>query len=121
MTAAVAMSNAKLRARLGWPLVLLTIAVYAPIGGPPRLALIATGLFFLAQSAVTGPAGTQGKGGAGPRTPKPAPGPKTPRPHRPAKPAPSTRARQASADPAKTPKPPTKVPRQRAADGRWAK
>lgn len=94
--AATAISNARTRARSGWPMVLLTIALYSPVSGLPRLALVATALYFLAQ-------------GDAPRTAKTAA--RTPV----TRPAPTTRP----ANPAK-PKA-AKVPRQRTANGRWSK
>jgi hypothetical protein len=119
---AVAISNAQLRARLGWPLVLLTIAVYEPLGGWPRVALVVTGGFFLARTATeTGRVAGRpqpGKPSTGPKTPKPAAGPKTPKPKRPAR-KPATVG--APADRPARPAPLTKVPRQRGADGRWLK
>lgn len=47
---AAALGNAQQRARLGWPLMVLTIAFYAPADtGLARLALVVTGLVFLAR------------------------------------------------------------------------
>jgi hypothetical protein len=62
---ASALGNAQHRARLGWPLGLLVIALYAPAGtGLARLVLIAAGLLFLTRQPA--PARTTVK----PRTPK---------------------------------------------------
>jgi hypothetical protein len=91
---AAALGNAQHRVRLGWPLAVLVIALYAPAGtGLARLVLIAAGLLFLTRQPA--PARTTTK----PRTVKTA--------H--------------SAAPAKTSTPTTKAPRQRTADGRWTK
>lgn len=96
--AAEVLGNAKTRAKLGWPLTVLTIAVYAPNVGLARLALIAAGLFFLARRVPTA------------RTNRPAtvPAQRTatkpnPKPQRPAT------------------RPAKQLPRQRGANGRWTK
>lgn len=51
MDATTALANAKHRATLGWPLVILAIAAYAPATSTARLLLIAVGLLFLATPA----------------------------------------------------------------------
>lgn len=94
--AATAIINARARARSGWPMVLLTVALYSPVGGLPRLALLATAVFFLAQ-------------GDAPRTAR------TPSKTHATRSAPATK----TAAPAKART--TKVPRQRTTGGRWTK
>lgn len=73
MDTTTALANAKHRATLGWPLVLLVIAAYSPATGATRLMLIAIGLLFLAtpagrttqQTATATPAPTRGRGTRG--------------------------------------------------------
>lgn len=88
MTTTAAIDNAKTRASAGWPLILLAIAAWSPVGGWPCLALIATGVFFLVQTAPghhpgksrpaeKAPAGTRSNRTAAPKT---APAAKTSRP-----------------------------------------
>lgn len=79
---AAAVGNAQVRARIGWPLALLAVALYAPNVGGARLLLIAAGLVFLARRpAQPLPAPV--------RTGRPAPAQptaRTPKPQRPATP-----------------------------------
>lgn len=77
--AAAALGNARTRTRSGWPLLLLALAVYSPVGGLPRLVLVATGLFFLAQGDTGRPAKTRAKVPAQ-RPTRPTPNPTTTRP-----------------------------------------
>lgn len=105
--ATAAIGNAKMRTQLGWPLMVITIALYSPLGGLPRLVLIAVGLVFLAQQ-------TPGTG----RTPDKS-GKATPKP-RPATPRSAPKRQPASTTTAK-PKAPSRAARQRTASGRWAK
>lgn len=99
--AADAIGNAKHRTQLGWPLMVITIALYSPLGGLPRLVLIAVGLVFLARQT-PGTRRTPDKSAKAPAKPRPAsrPKPKTPAPK---------------------PKAATTIPRPRTAAGRWAK
>lgn len=66
MTAA-AIDAAKARFAVGWPLLLLAIALYSPLTGLPQLFLLTGGLWFLSRH----PAGTA--------APAPKPATKTPR------------------------------------------
>jgi hypothetical protein len=96
--ATAALDNARVRLQIGWPLLLLAVALYAPADGVTRLLLLAAGAALLVRAIpATGspkkpvPAGTR---------PKPAP----------------------KGDPRKTaPAPAPKVPPQRRTDGRWTK
>lgn len=65
MTAA-ALDAAKARLAIGWPLLVLAIALYSPLHGAAQLVLIAAGVFFLSRQ----PAGT---GAPHAQTAKPAP------------------------------------------------
>lgn len=56
MSSAAAIDAAKARFAIGWPLLVLAIALYSPVAGLPRLALIAAGLFFLSRPAAPPPA-----------------------------------------------------------------
>lgn len=98
MTAAAAIDNARMRTRSGWPLLLLALAVYSPVDGLPRLALLATGLFFMAQADKARPARTPAKAPAQRSAPKPAP----------------------AKNPTK-PKTATRAPRRRGPEGKWIK
>ncbi|OKI14197.1 hypothetical protein [Streptomyces sp. CB03911] len=96
--ATAALNNAKTRLQIGWPLLLLAIALYSPADGITRLLLLAAGAALLIRAVpATG------------RPKKPAPAAAKP------KPAPK-------GDPRKTiPAPTPKVPPQRRTDGRWTK
>jgi hypothetical protein len=63
---AAAIDAAKARFAVGWPLLVLMLALYSPIAGLPRLALIAAGLYFLSRPAAPPP------GRGDPPSPKPS-------------------------------------------------
>ena len=69
MTAA-AIDAAKARFAVGWPLLILAIALYSPLTGLPQLFLLAAGLWFLSRDP------------AGHRTTTPAAKPTTKTPRR---------------------------------------
>lgn len=66
MSSAAAIDAAKARFAVGWPLLVLMLALYSPIAGLPRLALIAAGLYFLSRPAAPPP------GRGDPPSPKPS-------------------------------------------------
>lgn len=108
--AAAALDNAKTRLLIGWPLLLLALALYTPADGVTRLVLLAAGTLLVVRAVPTAKASNK-PSGAKPSTPRPATGPK--------------RSSGSSESDSVTTKPRSApagtVPRQRGPKGRWTK
>ncbi|MDH6122006.1 hypothetical protein ABH930_006402 [Kitasatospora sp. GAS204A] len=49
MDTTAALDAAKARLAIGWPLLILAIALYSPLHGAAQLVVLAAGLFFLSR------------------------------------------------------------------------
>lgn len=88
--AAAAIENAKARLLIGWPLLLLALALYAPVDPLSRLLLLAAGALLVVR-AVPGHPPTRGKSSPPPAPKTGAPTGKKPAPGRPGRQVPAQR------------------------------
>ncbi|MFF2077125.1 hypothetical protein ACFVXG_20475 [Kitasatospora sp. NPDC058162] len=74
-----ALANVRARLTVGWPLLVLALALYAPADGLTRIVLLAVGAFLATARVPAAPAGKPRKTTSPTTTPKVAP---TVPPHR---------------------------------------
>lgn len=104
--ATAAIDNAKLRLQIGWPLLAVVVALYAPADGLTRLLLLVASAALLVRAVPATGQARKKPAPAKPASPRPAPGP-------------GPKPTSAKTTPASGSAPAPKVPSQR--DGRWSK